>query len=438
MSGHESAPAQDGNTEPRSPVATVSSASGETGPTYRDVLAVRPYRYLFLGHLLSLLGDQLTRVALAVLVFDRTGSAALAAVAFAVTLLPWIVGGPLLSSFADRFPRRRVMVAADLGRAALVTLMIIPVAPTGMLIGLAFLANMLTPAFSSARAAMLPDLLAGDRYVIANGLDRITQQLAQVGGFLAGGALIALIHPGGALALDAATFATSAALILIGVLPVPAPHGGGDRFSAWRDTAIGMRVVFGNPVLRAYVVLFWVASAFTYSYYGTVVPYAAVLGGGAPTAGLLLAAGPFGLAAGAVVLTRVLSPRRRMRALVPCAVVSVVALVPALAVHHTVSVVTMLVVAGFGSAFSVPLNALFVRAAPSAFRGRAFGVAQAGVQVTQGLGILAAGLGAQITGSPALVVAASGILGTIAVVAVVAMIWPRDAFHRGAEPVLRS
>jgi MFS family permease len=77
---------------------------------YRDVFASEEFRALFAAHILSVVGDQFARVALAVLVFNRTASASLTALVYALTFLPSIVGGPLLSGLADRFPRRRVMV----------------------------------------------------------------------------------------------------------------------------------------------------------------------------------------------------------------------------------------------------------------------------------------------------------------------------------------
>ena len=145
---------------------------------------------------------------------------------------------------------------------------------------------------------------------------------------------------------------------------------------------------------------------------------------------MVLAAGPLGLAAGALVLTRVLGPRSRMRLLIPFALLSVAALIPVLAVNALPAVLLLLVVAGFGSAFASPLNALFVRAVPSEYRGRAFGVAQSGVQAIQGLAMLAAGLAAT-TFAPGTVVGWCGIIGTVAVIGLSLALWPRDDFHRG-------
>ena len=53
---------------------------------------------------LSVAGDQLARIAVAWIVFSRTGSTTLTGISYAVTYLPWLVGGPLLSVYADRLP----------------------------------------------------------------------------------------------------------------------------------------------------------------------------------------------------------------------------------------------------------------------------------------------------------------------------------------------
>src|SRR4051794_9572143 len=99
-----------------------SRSRGSRMPVQRSraVLAVPGFRALWLAELLSVAGDQLARVALAVLVFGRTGSASWSALTYALTFLPALFGGVLLGGLADRFPRRRVMVVADLARAWLV------------------------------------------------------------------------------------------------------------------------------------------------------------------------------------------------------------------------------------------------------------------------------------------------------------------------------
>ncbi|HSV64725.1 MAG TPA: MFS transporter [Mycobacteriales bacterium] len=426
--GHEAAPDSRATTAPRPP----ETRTRERPATYRDVFAVRAYRHLFLANVLSMTGDQLSKVALAVLVYTTTRSATLAAATFAVTFLPWVVGGPLLSSYADLLPRRRVLVGCDLARAVLVGALAIPHMPVPALIGILFLATLFSPPFSSARAAMMPDLLEGDRYVVANGLDALVRQLAQVTGFLVGGAAVLLITVRGALLADVATFLISALLILRGVPDLPAASTQKVRFNALRDTVAGVRIVFGDKVLRAYVALFWLASAFGYAYEGIAAPFAQALHGGPATVGMLLAAGPLGLALGAFLLARWVSPERRMRLIVPFAMLSMIALIPVVAVRSTGVVLVLIFLAGLGSGFSAPLNALFVRAVPAEFRGRAFGVAQAGVQALQGAAMLGAGLVVDRAGVGAgTVVGWCGIVGTVVVAGAAVLLWPRDDFHRG-------
>jgi len=399
-------------------------AHGQAQVTYRDVLAVREYRGLFAANVLSLLGDQLSKIALSVLVFQRTRSPLLTAMTYAVSFLPWVAGGPVLSAYADRFPRRDVLIACDLARAALIGLLVIPGLPTGSLIAVLFLATMLAPPFRSARAAVLPDVMAGERYVVANGLDAIVRQLTQVVGFLAGGAIVAILSPRGGLVVDAATFAVSAAIIRTAMRHRPAPTRDGPLASIWRDTLDGARFVFRDRALRAYVLLFWVSAAFTYAPEGLAAPYARQLGGGPTAVGFFLAAAPIGVITGSLLLARRFAPATRVRLLVPFAVLSCAALVPMLWLRSMPLTVLLLVIAGFGSAFAVVLNAMFVRAVPAAYRARAIGVAVAGGYTAQGVATIIAGALAERF-QPATVIGLSGVAGTLCMAAVAAF-WPAE------------
>jgi hypothetical protein len=82
----------------------------EARASYREVFAVGEFRALFSAQALSYAGDQFAQVAIAILVYGRTHSAFLTALAY----LPPIAGGPLLSGLADLFPHRRVMIVCDL------------------------------------------------------------------------------------------------------------------------------------------------------------------------------------------------------------------------------------------------------------------------------------------------------------------------------------
>lgn len=115
--------------------------------TFRDVLAIREFRALYFAQTLSIAGDQLARIAVAWIVFTRTNSALLTGVSYAVTYLPWIVSGPLLSLLADRLPRRHVMIFCDVVRTLLILVIAIPRVPVALLIVLVTLVAMLEPLF---------------------------------------------------------------------------------------------------------------------------------------------------------------------------------------------------------------------------------------------------------------------------------------------------
>src|ERR1035441_4823924 len=191
---------------------------GEAGRAdFRDVFAVPEFRALWLAQVLSVAGDQLARVALTLLVYDRTQSAVLAALTFVMGMLPTFVGGALLAGLGDRLPRRAVMIACDLGRAALVVIMTLPGVPLAGLVVLLFLVTAGNAPFTSARAAIYPEILPGDRYLVGTAVTLTTSQFAQVIGFAAGGAMAGAFGVRTSLLADAASFAASALLVRLGV-----------------------------------------------------------------------------------------------------------------------------------------------------------------------------------------------------------------------------
>jgi MFS family permease len=392
--------------------------------TFREVFAVREFRPLFGTFLLSTAGDELARVALTVLVYQRTSSPLLSALTFAIGYLPWLLGGPLLSAFADRLPRHQVLIAADAGRALLLATMAIPGMPLPAMVGLLFLVSLGSPPFESARSALMADVLDGDRYAVATSLTNVTLQLAQVLGFLVAGALVAVLNPAAALLIDAATFAVSALWLWARLQRRPAPvreSGEGPR-SLLQDTGDGVRLIRRSPRLLAIVCVLWAATLFTYAAEGVAAPWVHEFGEGTTALGLLLAANPLGVAVGGLVIGRLVPPARRERLVVPLVVLSLAPVLLAGVVGLALGpgtlpfglVVGLMFVSGIGSAWLIPLNVSFVQAVPSAFRGRAFGVAVSGLYGAQGLGALGAGLAAEgVSASGA--VALSGALGLIAV-----------------------
>ena len=390
------------------------------------MFAVGEFRPLFGSYLLSTVGDELARVALTVLVYQRTDSALLAALTFAISYLPWLLGGPVLSALADRLPRHRVLIGSDVARAVLVAAMAVPGMPLPLLLALLLLVSLFAPPFEAARSALMADVLEGDRYAVANSLTGITSQVAQLVGFGLGGVLLTQFSASGALLVNAATFAVSAVWLALGLQRRPAPvqeDADATPRSLLQDTIGGVRLVARSTRLRAIIGVLWVAALFVNAPEGIATPWTLELQDALGATGLLLAANPAGTAVGGVLVGRFCPPSLRDRLLTPLVALSLggillAGLVPLVLDRGTSSFVVVLVllfVAGLGGACSIPLNVAFVQAVPSAYRGRAFGVAVAGLYGVQGLGAVLAGVGADQV-RPSTVVALSGAIGLVAVV----------------------
>jgi MFS family permease len=401
-------------------------ATADRPATFGQVFAVREFRPLFGSYLLSTIGDELARVALTVLVYQRTDSALLSAATFAISYLPWLVGGPVLAALADRYPRHRVLIGSDVARALLVALMAVPGMPLPLLLALLLVVSVCAPPFEAARSALMADVLEGDRYAVATSLTGITQQLSQLIGFLLGGALLTEFSASTALLADAATFAVSALWLNRGLQrrpPAAAEEDGSGARSIWREAGSGLRFLAGSAPLRAIVGLLWIAALFGNGPEGIAAPLGIQLYGTTSTTGLLLAATPAGTVVGGLLVGRLCPPALRERLVGPLVLLWMVSvllagLVPSWLGRGTPALVLVLAlffVAGIGAAFTIPLNVAFVQAVPSAYRGRAFGVVVAGLSGVQGLGVLLAGLGAERY-APATVVALFGGIGLLAVV----------------------
>lgn len=386
--------------------------------TFGAVFAISEFRALWLAQILSVAGDQLARVALTLLVFDRTGSALLAAVTFAASVVPTFIGGIALSGLADRLPRREVMIVCDLARAGLVVIMVVPGEPLALLVILLFLVTMVSAPFTSARAALYADILRGDMYVLGTAITMTTIQFAQVAGFAAGGAAVAFFGARASLLVDAATYMLSALITRCWVHARPAAATtSGPRPVGLRGLLAGIKVVFAEPKLRIPMLFGWLV-AFLDVHEGVAAPLAATLGGGAVAVGLILAAGAMGTSVGAIGFGRLVSPAGRQRLIGPLAIASCGVLTFFAFSPNLPWVLVILSASGVLSCYQIAASAAFVTAAPAETRSQAFGVALAGMSLGQGAAMILAGVAAQ-QHLPSMVIAVAGALGAMAATGIV-------------------
>lgn len=352
------------------------------------MLEVAEFRGLLTAASLSTLGDQVTRIAVAVLVYERTGSTFLSAATMACSYLVWLALGPFLSSLADRWPRRTLMVWCDLVRVGLIGCLVVPGLPIALIFLLLCLGSLLEPPFDSARSAITPDVVPEGAFRTANALLSTSRQGCTAAGFLLGGVLCAALSPEGALAVDAATFAVSAVLLRLSLrehLPTSRPTG-----SLKRETLEGFHMVLGSRQLRTLLGYATLSTLALVGAEGLAVPIADSLGGGGPTAGLLTATLPLGFMIGTGLVLRIPEHRRDAQ-LAPLTALVCLPLLLSPVVESTAVLAILWTLAGVASASQIISNASYVLATPPHARGRTFGVALTVMLGAQGIALLVLG-----------------------------------------------
>jgi MFS family permease len=206
------------------------------------------------GQTVSNLGSSITLFALPLLVFKLTDSALNLGITTAATFLPYLLFGLLLGALMDRVDRKRLMILADLGRAAVIST--IPVlAFSGHLVVwwiyvVSFLHATLTICFESGEFAAIPNIVGREDLVSANGRIQASYSGASIVGPLLAGVLITLLPFADLLLLDAGSFLVSCASLLLVRTSFNSGEQGVERKHIGQDVIEGLRYVLGHPVLR--------------------------------------------------------------------------------------------------------------------------------------------------------------------------------------------
>jgi MFS family permease len=185
--------------------------------TIRAALAYPAFRSLLAGLAVSQVGDWLYNLALVTLVYQRTGSALWAGAATAARIVPMVVLGPLGGVVADRFDRRRLMVACDMIRLALMlALALVAAAHLPVLVApaLAALATVASTPYLPAVSATTPRLVRDADLAGANAARSAVTAAGIIAGPALGGVLLLAGSPALAFVVNALTFGVAAACVL--------------------------------------------------------------------------------------------------------------------------------------------------------------------------------------------------------------------------------
>ncbi|MEC3978900.1 MFS transporter [Amycolatopsis sp. H20-H5] len=361
-------------------------------------LKIREFRALWSAELVSLVGDQVARVALSLVVFNQTSSAALTALTYALTFIPTVLGGFLLSGLADRFPRRAVLVVNDLLRAALAALMAVPGLPLPALWIFVALLSVAAGPFKAAQMSLLPQVLHGEAlYGAGLALRQASTPAAQLVGFACGGALLAVVDPHLGMLLNAGTFLVSAALVLGGVRPRAAARSTTTTEDD-RGAHHGVDLPRGKANLASLYALVCLIGLYMVPE-GLAAPYSNQLGGAAFGVGLLLAADPAGGAIGAWLTTRVRIPTSPLSASILAAAAGLALVGCGVGPGLPLSVALWATSGALMAAYLIKTQQLVVAAVPDRNRGRVMGRMGTCLYCSQGLSVLVGGVVAQAIGS---------------------------------------
>lgn len=223
-------------------------------PGYVELLrGNREFRLLWLGQVVSQLGDWFNTIALYTLVLELTGTGGAVGLLLVARFVPGFVLGPLAGVVADRFSRRTVMIVTDLLRAAVVLGFLFVRRPEDLWLVylLTVLQLGLSTFFEPARSAAVPSVVAPRELIPANAISSVTWSAMLTLGAAVGGEVTALFGTRVAFLLDSATYLLSALLIAFVRLPARPARArrrltvGGALGLA--DTLEGMRYVWRRP-----------------------------------------------------------------------------------------------------------------------------------------------------------------------------------------------
>jgi MFS family permease len=231
----------------------VSQAVAARRVSSTEVFKKRDFVLLWLAQLVSTAGSSLTDLAAAIYVYDKTGSAFLVGVTLMATAVPTLLVGLIAGVFVDRYDRRSVMIASNLGQAVVVAVIPFLIGVDVALLFVAILVNAgVKQFFDPAYEALIPEIATDDELTAANAFLQIASFGSTAIGFAGAGLIASVFDINWAFWIDSLTFLFSAACIWF--LQVRSkPETGDEQASVGlvvQNLRLGIRAIIDTPMLR--------------------------------------------------------------------------------------------------------------------------------------------------------------------------------------------
>ncbi|MFF7565032.1 MFS transporter [Streptomyces pseudovenezuelae] len=343
-----------------------------------SLLRDRDFLLLFAGQAVSRFGDGLYTAATAWLAWSLTKDPTAVAVVSVAAFAPAFLATFVSASYADRYDRRKLMIATDLARVAVVAvaavLLALGLLNLSLLVATTALLALIGAPFAPARNAIVTQIVPADRLQQANGLLQVAFRAAFFVGPLMLAPLLAYGSMQAALVVNGLTFLGSAGAVA--ALRVTRPVLAAGQAGLWADLAAGLKAVRAAPDVLVVIVTFVLAIALTSGF--LTVGLVAVVGQGGRY-GLLLGVAGVAEVAGALLLAGLRMRRLALAAVLAWALLGIFR-APLGIVTSTTGAAVLLIATGLVSALTdIPLIALVQQRIPSHHLAKALGLWEAGV-----------------------------------------------------------
>jgi H+ antiporter protein len=312
------------------------------------VLENPAYRRLFLAQVIALIGTGLATVALGLLAYDLAGAnaGAVLGTALAIKMIAYVGVSPIAAAFAERVPRRAMLVSLDLVRAAVAVLLPF-VTEVWQVYVLIFILQSASAGFTPTFQATIPDVLPDEKeYTRALSLSRLAYDLESVISPMLAAALLAVISFHSLFAGTVIGFLASAALVLSTTLPSPKPT---EHRGIYDRTTRGIRIYLATPRLRGLLAInLAVAAAGGMVIVNTVVLVQGEFGLGERATALALAAFGGGSMLAALAMPRLLDKISDRRVMVAAACILTLDLFAGLVVRNYTLLLVLWFAIGIG------------------------------------------------------------------------------------------
>ncbi|MDR3686511.1 MAG: MFS transporter [Coriobacteriia bacterium] len=367
-------------------------------------LRVADYRRLWLGQIVSVVGDKINQIAMAMMVYAITGSMLQMGLMLGITFLPAAIFGVFAGVYVDRWDHRTTMVWADIARGILV-LSIPFVVPFGLYWAylIAFSVSTIALFFLPAKRAVIPDIVPADQLMAANSLDNASESVSELVGLALGGALMSVLQYRGAFIVDASTFVFSAIMIYsMTYRRAPSAHSV-EPPSVLGEAREGLEFIGRSNILRELMAVYIPAAVFgsaaiSICYALALVRYKA----GAPGLALLDAGIAVGALIGALAVARSGPGRPGLKFLFGTAAFGASLMLISLAGTIWVAVILFVMGGVANMWFFIPATTIMQTHASPELRGRVMAALTTATRLAMVVGLVGAGALADRTSIPLL------------------------------------